>query len=86
MKIISTIFVGLALFLLSSCHEDETLTPRPLEMELRYEFPEGNNAWDQDLVEIADKFKTYLIYKNLQKKILIVLGLDLVEERSMVLL
>ena len=54
MKIISTIFVGLALFLLSSCHEDETLTPRPLEMELRYEFPEGNNAWDQDLVEIAD--------------------------------
>ena len=44
MKIISTIFVGLAFFLLSSCHEDEILTPRPLEMELRYEFPEGNNA------------------------------------------
>lgn len=55
--------MGLAFFLLSSCHEDEILTPRPLEMELRYEFPEGNNAWDQDLVEIADKFKTYLYIK-----------------------
>lgn len=54
--------------MLSSCHEEDKLTPASTEMDLRFEFPEGDNPWDQDILEIVDKFSTYLIYKNLTKE------------------
>lgn len=66
MKLINVLVAGLVFSLLSSCHEED-LTSRPLEMALRYEFPEGDNEWDKDLEEIAEEYKTYLIYKNLKE-------------------
>ena len=32
---------------------------------VRYEFPQGENAWDQDIVEISEQFGVYLIYSYL---------------------
>ena len=48
-----------------ACHEEGTLEPLSTEMSLRFEFPEGETTWDKDIADIAEKYKTYLIYKNL---------------------
>lgn len=49
----------------SSCYDEKALTPtEDGEGMNRYEFPQGTNAWDKDIEEIAEKFNVYLIYKN----------------------
>ena len=54
-----------ASFGLSGCYEEDALQPNPVGGGIVFDFPEGDNAWDDDLVEIADKFGTKCIYKNL---------------------
>ena len=45
--------------------DEESLSPNPPSEGITFEFPEGNNAWDQDLQAIAQRFNTKCIYKNI---------------------
>ena len=59
----------LALFVtvLFGCYDEDKIVPlEPGEGMVRYEFPQGENAWDQDIVEISEQFGVYLIYKDLK--------------------
>lgn len=50
---------------MAGCDDEDSLVPRNSEMTYRFEFPEGDAAWDKDLKEIAEKFQTVPIYKAL---------------------
>lgn len=70
MKSINISHVVLSLFLLwiiSACEEDE-LYPREHVADFVKEFPEGDNPWDRDLQEIADRFGVKCIYNDLTLK------------------
>ena len=54
----------MACFGLWACDE-EALQPNPASTGITFEFPEGDNAWDQDLQNIAQRFTTKCIYKNI---------------------
>lgn len=41
------------------------IIPRSSELPSRFEFPEGDDGWDHELMEIYKKYTTMLIYKNL---------------------
>ena len=61
----------LALFVtvLFGCYDEDKIVPlEPGEGMVRYEFPQGENAWDQDIVEISEQFGVYLIYKDYKEK------------------
>ena len=67
----------LALFVtvLFGCYDEDKIVPlEPGEGMVRYEFPQGENAWDQDIVEISEQFGVYLIYKDYKEGDLTVLG------------
>ncbi|HJA14158.1 MAG TPA: putative zinc-binding metallopeptidase [Candidatus Butyricimonas faecavium] len=52
----------------SACYDEDKIIPLESDDEiLRYEFPQGENAWDQDIVEISEQFGVYLIYKNFKE-------------------
>lgn len=51
----------------TSCYEEDTLTPTEGGVELRYNVPQGNNSWDEDIVQIYEDYGVYLIYKDLVK-------------------
>ena len=75
MKWIYILCSAIIMGLFASCYDEKALTPtEDGEGMSRYEFPQGTNAWDKDIEEIAEKFNVYLIYKDLRMLILIVLG------------
>jgi len=47
------------------CDNEEALQPNSVGNGIVFAFPEGDEAWDRDLVEIAEQFGTKCIYKNL---------------------
>lgn len=51
----------------TSCYEEDTLTPTEGGVELRYNVPQGNNSWDNDIAQIYKDYGVYLIYKDLLK-------------------
>ena len=51
--------------LLQSCWEEDDIIPSEQEMALRFEFPQGNNSWDEDLVAIQEQFGVCMIYRDL---------------------
>ena len=50
--------------LLSSCYDEDSLTPGDRVIESRFEFPQGDESWDKDIQKIYDDFGIYVIYKN----------------------
>ena len=59
-------FAGLVLALvITACHDEEKLLPLEHKADFVKTFPEGDNAWDRDLVEIADRFGVKCIYDDL---------------------
>lgn len=54
----------LGCLLLASCYNEDALTPAGDESVDRFEFPQGSNAWDEDLQEIFDQYGVMLIYKG----------------------
>ena len=65
MKWIYTLCSIMIMGLFTSCYDEKSLTPtEDGEGMSRYEFPQGTNAWDDDIVEIWEKFNVYLIYKD----------------------
>ncbi|RFS26629.1 hypothetical protein DVR12_02240 [Chitinophaga silvatica] len=53
--------LALAAIALSSCSKNETLTPS--EPVHTYTLPQGNNAFDQDLVSLFNTTGTYFLYR-----------------------
>lgn len=65
---IKYLFLVLVLWLAAvSCDNEDTLYPTEPTKGVTFEFPEGSDAWDRDLEEIATRFGTKCIYKNLQE-------------------
>lgn len=65
---IKYLFLVLVLWLaVVSCDNEDTLYPTEPTNGVTFEFPEGSDAWDQDLEEIATRFGTKCIYKNLKE-------------------
>lgn len=51
--------------LFTSCYEEDKITPMGADEDvLRYEFPQGTNSWDEDIVGIYEEFGVRLIYKG----------------------
>lgn len=59
------ILSAVAILGLHACYDEGTLEPNPVTAGITYAFPEGDDSWDRDLQEIADKFSVKCIYKNL---------------------
>ncbi len=55
---------GLALTL-SGCYDEDKLEPTGNYSVLRFEFPQGNNPWDEDIAKIHEEYGTYLLYKGI---------------------
>lgn len=65
MKSISYIWVLLACLTLTSCYEDDLIVPEEFGGSGRFEFPQGDNSWDDDIAEIYNQFGVRLIYKGI---------------------
>lgn len=63
MKYLSGLFLSV-LIALTACHKEEAIIPSNEGMPTRFEFPQGNQPWDQDIIDIQKKFGIYLIYKD----------------------
>lgn len=75
MKKLYSLWVLVFCLAFTSCHEEDALTPTVGGIELRFEVPQGNNSWDEDIAEIYNEYNVYLIYQtNLPMPILIVHG------------
>ena len=55
------------MFLLNACYNEDDIVPSKKEMVLRFEFPQGSNSWDEDIVTINDNFGVCLIYTDLEE-------------------
>lgn len=57
-------FLFLAVLLLVSCYKEDKLTvTKDVQIEL-FKFPQGDNPWDKEIVEIYEKYGVKLIYKD----------------------
>lgn len=57
------------MMLISACsREEEELTSLNLFSPTRFDFPQGNNSWDDKIVEIQKEFGISLIYKDFTYK------------------
>lgn len=62
----TVLYTLLGLLALSSCNKDEDpIVPSGNYSVLRFDFPQGNHPFDDDIVQIHDVYGTYLIYKDI---------------------
>lgn len=59
----------LALLSFSACSDDDLGTVEKASV-LRFEFPQGNNTWDQEFQQIAEDWGMYVIYKDIDSMVL----------------
>lgn len=53
-----------AVLTLNACSSEE-LGPVEMASVLRFEFPQGDNVWDREFVQIAEDWGMYVIYKDI---------------------
>lgn len=68
MKTINNLLWILLLCSISACQQEEELQPRSWESAVIHDFPQGNEVWDVELQQIAERFGTKCIYKDLTAK------------------
>lgn len=68
MKTINNLFWVLLLCGISACQQEKELQPRSWESAVIHDFPQGNDSWDVELQQIAERFGTKCIYKDLTSK------------------
>lgn len=66
MKSITYIWVLLACLTFTSCYEDDSITPDEFGGSGRFEFPQGDNSWDEEIAEIYNTYGIRLIYKDIK--------------------
>lgn len=59
----------LALLSLSACTDDDLGTVEKASV-LRFEFPQGNDAWDREFNQIAEDWGMYVIYRDIDSMVL----------------
>ncbi|MCX4368505.1 MAG: hypothetical protein OSJ41_03215 [Duncaniella sp.] len=59
------LYTTLGLLALTGCSSEEPLQPTGNYSVLRFEFPQGNNPFDEDIREIHDEYDVYLLYKDI---------------------
>ena len=57
MKPIYNVWILLFCLTFSSCYNEDIInpTPDPLALAGGFEFPQGNNSWDNDVIKISQK-------------------------------
>lgn len=77
MKPIYNVWILLFCLTFSSCYNEDIInpTPDPLALAGGFEFPQGNNSWDNDVMKIYQDFGVKIIYKDITEKISIKIGL-----------
>lgn len=68
MKSIYKLWLFIACLTLVSCYDEDTITPTVFGDSGRFEFPQGDNSWDQDIVDIYEQFGIRFIYKDIIDK------------------
>ena len=61
------LYVFLCSVLLSACYHEDDIIPSEKTMVLRFDFPQGNNSWDEDLAKINEEFGVCMIYKDIEE-------------------
>ncbi len=60
------LYTTLGLLAFTGCNNDEDpIQPTGNYSVLRFEFPQGNNPFDEEIKEIHDKYDVYLLYKDI---------------------
>lgn len=67
MKSLSYIWVLFACLILTSCYDEDTIVPDEFGGSGRFEFPQGNNSWDEEIGEIYNEYGVRLIYKDISE-------------------
>ncbi|NCB19244.1 MAG: hypothetical protein EOM61_06465 [Bacteroidia bacterium] len=63
-----TILLSIIFFAgLISCSKEDLNTDKKIDSADRYDFPQGSQNWDNEIVEIYSQHKTKLIYKGFKK-------------------
>ena len=63
-----TILVSIIFFAgLISCTKEDLNTDKKIDSSDRYDFPQGTQNWDIEIMEIYSQYKTKLIYKGFKK-------------------
>lgn len=77
MKPIYNVWILLFCLTFSSCYNEDIInpTPDPLALAGGFEFPQGNNSWDNDVMKIYQDFGVKIIYKDITEKDLNKIGL-----------
>ena len=67
MKPIYNVWILLFCLTFTSCYEDDSIipTPDPLAQAGGFEFPQGDNSWDNDAMKIYQDFGVKIIYKDI---------------------
>lgn len=68
MKSIYNIWVFIACLTLASCYDEAPITPTESGNAGRFEFPQGDNSWDDDIIDIYNEYGVRLIYKDITDK------------------
>lgn len=68
MKSIYNIWVFIACLTLASCYDEDSITPSAPGDTGRFEFPQGNNSWDNDIYDLYTEYGVRLIYKDITDK------------------
>ena len=63
------LYVFLCSVLLSACYHEDDIIPSEKTMVLRFDFPQGNNSWDEDLIKINEEFGVCMIYKDRRRRL-----------------
>lgn len=58
------LILSMVIVLLNSCYKEEPLMPSSSENSDRFEFPQGNNDYDQIAKDVFDRFGVKIIYKD----------------------
>ena len=71
MKPIYNVWILLFCLTFSSCYNEDIInpTPDPLALAGGFEFPQGNNSWDNDVMKIYQDFGVKIIQKKISIKI-----------------
>lgn len=72
MKPIYNVWILLFCLTFSSCYNEDIInpTPDPLALAGGFEFPQGNNSWDNDVMKIYQDFGVKIIYKDITEKMI----------------
>lgn len=68
MKSIYNLWLFIACLTLASCYNEDTIVSATGGESGRFDFPQGDNSWDKDILDIYEQFGIRFIYKDIIEK------------------